>query len=332
MQKVAVFLNDSDSIDRVYAQHREAIASRCFLCPTVISRATMPEHRAMLQQAEIVFSTWGMPTLTEDEIAYFLPNLKQVFYAAGSVQAFARPFLRRGVGVMSAWAANAVPVAEYTVAQILLACKGFFHSMPLCKGDRAASQRAAAAFEGIYGVKVGIIGAGMIGKMVIAQLARHDIQVLICDPFLSAQQAQQLGGRKAELAEVFASCRVISNHVANLPATVGMMRYEHFSAMRSYAVFLNTGRGAQVVEADLARALREDPTRLAILDVTDPEPPEADSPLMGLSNALLTPHIAGSSGDEVRRMAAYAVEELDRYLAGQPLRYAVTLPMLSTMA
>lgn len=332
MQKVAVFLNDSDSIDRVYAQHRDVIASRCFLHPEVISRATMPEHRAVLQQTEIVFSTWGMPALTEEEIAHFLPNLKQVFYAAGSVQGFARPFLRQGIGVMSAWAANAVPVAEYTVAQILLACKGFFHSAPLCKSDRPAAQRAASSFEGLYGVQVGVIGAGMIGRMVISELARHDIDVLICDPFLSASDAQALGGRKAELAEVFASCRVISNHVANLPATVGMMRYEHFSKMRPYAVFLNTGRGAQVVEADLARALREDPTRLAILDVTDPEPPAAGSPLLALDNALLTPHIAGSSGDEVRRMAAYAVGELDRYLAGQPLRYAVILAMLDTMA
>ena len=64
--------------------------------------------------------------LTEEQIAEYLPSLKAVFYAAGSVQAFARPFLNRGIQVFSAWAANAVPVAEYTVAQIILAGKGFY--------------------------------------------------------------------------------------------------------------------------------------------------------------------------------------------------------------
>lgn len=68
-----------------------------------------------------------------------------------------------------------------------------------------------------------------------------------------------------------------------------MLRYEHFSRMLPNAVFLNTGRGAQVVEEDLVRALQEEPGRTAVLDVTLPEPPEADSPLWKLENVVLTP-------------------------------------------
>ena len=75
--------------------------------------------------ADCLFSTWGMPALAEEEIARFFPKLKAVFYAAGTVQGFARPFLNRGIRIFSAWGASAVPVAEFTVSQILLANKGF---------------------------------------------------------------------------------------------------------------------------------------------------------------------------------------------------------------
>ena len=81
-----------------------------------------PDLRAgAAADCEALFATWGMPALSEAELAVALPNLRAVFYAAGSVQAFARPLLARGVAVFSAWGENAVPVAEVAVSQILLA-------------------------------------------------------------------------------------------------------------------------------------------------------------------------------------------------------------------
>ena len=90
----------------------------------VYTKAEVLSTPELFQNTEYIFSTWGMPQFTEEEIKRYLPSLKAVFYGAGSVQAFARPFLNCGVKVFSAWAANAVPVAEYTVAQILLAKPG----------------------------------------------------------------------------------------------------------------------------------------------------------------------------------------------------------------
>lgn len=86
-----------------------------------------------------LFSTWGMPALGKEQIRAYFPSLKAVFYAAGSVQGFAREYLEAGVQVFSAWAANAVPVAEFTVAQILLAGKGYFQG--LRRQERAGPRR-----------------------------------------------------------------------------------------------------------------------------------------------------------------------------------------------
>ena len=284
-------------------------------------------------KTEYIFSTWGMPKFSEEEIRRCLPNLKALFYAAGTVQAFARPFLNCGVKVFSAWAVNVVPVAEYTVAQIVLANKGFFGSSRMHKaGDHLQALDYFYAFPGNYGVKVGIIGAGMVGKLVIEMLKAYRLEVLVFDPFLPDEKAAELGVTKCSLQTLFAECSVVSNHLANNPQTAGMLRYEHFSAMKPYATFLNTGRGAQVVEADLARALTERSDLTAILDVTFPEPPEPGHPFYALPNCILTPHIAGSSGNEVARMGEYMLQEYEQFLQNKPCRYEVTLEMLKTMA
>lgn len=283
-----------------------------------------------LRDTAYLFSTWGMPTLTEQEIRTWLPNLKAVFYGAGTVQAFARPFLACGGKVFSAWAANAVPVAEYTVAQIILANKGFFRTMGYT--DRTVAKKTLDCFPGNYGQKIGIIGAGMIGKLVIGLLKQYQLEVMVFDPFLPEEKARELGVEKTDLETLFAQCRVVSNHLANNAQTKGMLHGGFFEKMLPYATFLNTGRGAQVVEADLIRILQKRPDLTAILDVTSPEPPVAGSALYTLPNCILTPHIAGSTGSEVRRMGAYMQEEYQRLLAGEPCRYEVTEAMLETMA
>jgi phosphoglycerate dehydrogenase-like enzyme len=300
--------------------------------PELIEKDNLEEHEEYLKDAEIAFSTWGMPALTEEEIVKYLPKLKAVFYAAGSVQGFARPLLNKGVRVVSAWAANAVPVAEYTLAQILLANKGFLQNSMKAKMYRSAANEYSGAFPGNYSVKVGILGAGMIGTKVIELLKPFNMDVLVYDPFLSDEKAQSLGVRKCTLDEVFTQCQTISNHIANLPTTVGILNREHFSKMLPNATFINTGRGAQVVEKDLAEALKEMPARTAVLDVTEPEPPDPDSEFYKMENVILTTHIAGSMSREVARMGSYVAEEFVHFMKGEELKYSVTLKMLETMA
>ena len=134
------------------------------------------------------------------------------------------------------------------------------------------------------------------------------------------------------LGALFSQCSVISNHLANNEQTVGMLDGALFEAMPPYATFLNTGRGPQVVEAELVRVLKARPDLTAVLDVTVEEPPQEDCELYALENCILTPHIAGSSGNEVRRMGEYMYREYKNFAQGLPCRYEVTLEMLKTMA
>ena len=265
-----------------------------------------------------------MLELTEEQVAEFFPNLRVIFYAAGSVRYFAAPFLRRGVTVLSAWQVMAEPVAQFTAALITLANKGAhlalraYREQGYAEGKRLVEQ----IFPGTCDTPVGILGAGAIGSRVIERLRRERVELMVYDPFLPRARQEALG-----LDRLYISC-----HIANNEQTRGMLDYRLFSRMGDTACFVNTGRGAQVVEADLVRALREKPLRSAILDVTDPEPAPAASPLWGLPNVFLFPHVAGYAAKEVYLFADKMIRELDNYLAGRELDGRVTLEMIPTMA
>ncbi len=332
MKPKAVFLTEQKyQIPRVYDEKTRARLLELFdLHGDVLSGTDAAEAA----DAECIFSTWGFPELSESEVRELFPRLKVVFYGAGSVQYFARPLLRCGVRISSAWRANSVPVIEYAAAQIVLAAKGFFLTSRLSR-SREGRGRAAELFQkypGAYRTRVGLIGLGAIGSGVAERLQRDDFEVLAYDPYASEEKAARLGVRLAPLEEMFRTCEVISNHTPNIPATRGMLTGRLFDMMGETATFINTGRGAQVVEDDLIAALKEVPTRSAVLDVTDPEPPEDGSPLYTMENVFLTPHIAGSSGGECARMGEYMLREAERFLAGRPLEHEVTLDMLETMA
>ena len=333
MKNQAAFICDRpESIERVYAQgRRQRIAEITDLYPVVIGSANLQEQAPALAGLQVAFSTWGMPSLTEEQLD-LLPSLKAVFYAASSVKRFAEPLLARGIIVVSAWAANAIPVAEFTLAQILLANKGYFRNTLACATPEGRRQ-VSKEMPGNFGETVALLGAGMVGRALISLLKAFQLHILVWDPFLAQEEAGRLGVEKvATLEEAISRGLVVSNHLANVPETHGLLHGGLLAQMRPNAVFINTGRGATVNEADLAQVLSSRDDLTALLDVTDPEPPEEDSPLYALPNVWLTSHIAGSQGDEVVRMADYMIEEYLAWAAGQPLRYQVTAEMLPRLA
>ena len=333
--KISFLSNSIKDLKRVYGE-----ADRDFLAgenesPVAFSdSAYVKEHPEEFRDTEYIFSTWGMPYFSEKEIAQYFPSLKCIFYAAGSVQGFARPFLNSKVRIFSAWGANAIPVAEYTAALVELSAKGFFKASSLIdsKEGYAKAVDISNKYPGNYELQVGIIGAGMVGKNVIKRLSAYNCRIYVFDPFLPDNIAKELGVVKTDLRFIFENCTVISNHLADNPQTRGMITEEYFDLMRPYSTFINTGRGRQVQEPGLISFLRRREDVTAILDVTFPEPPEEGDALYELPNVILTPHIAGSKGLEVMRMGSYMVEEYKRVRNNEKCLWEVDLKMLETMA
>lgn len=321
------------NIDAVYSRElQEKLQSELTFLAPLKSEEELENRKEELQTVDYIFSTWGMLALTKEQILTYFPNLKSVFYAAGTVQAFARPFLELGISVHSAWRANGIPVAEVTVSEILLANKGFFRRRVRSRSEWS-NRDPELRYPGNYGTKVGLLGAGMIGAKVIELLRPFRLEVMVFDPFLSDERAEALGVKKASLEEIFETCHIVSNHLANKPETVGIIRRDLLARMGEYSVFINTGRGAQVDMEALIDEMRAHPARTAILDVTDPEePPKEDSPLYTLENVILTPHIAGSIGVEMNRLADFMYEEYTAVANGNPPKHAVSVEMLETMA
>jgi phosphoglycerate dehydrogenase-like enzyme len=314
----------------VYGGRREKIAELTDLYPHVVTAKSFAQHAEQLRDVEVIFATWGMIPFTEAHFAA-MPKLRAVFYAAGNVKAFAAALVERDVVLVSAWAVNAIPTAELVLSQILLTCRGYFRSVRQYAATRDLAAAKAFPRTGAAGETIGLIGMGWIARRLTKHLHGFGFHVLASDPYLLAERARELGVEKVALEELFERSYVVSNHVPDLPSTRQMLGAPLFGRMRDGATFINSGRGAQVVEADLARVLAARPDLTALLDVTFPEPPAAESPLWGLPNVVLSPHIGGTIGDEVGRLADCVIEEFLAWRAGQPLRYQVTREVLATM-
>ncbi|MBI3503924.1 MAG: hydroxyacid dehydrogenase [Proteobacteria bacterium] len=329
-RKAAFFYNYPVADGDVYGQgRRERIAELAEIYPHVVHAGNFDAHAAGLADVEAIFATWGMIRFEAKHFAA-MPKLKAVFYAAGNVRAFADPLVAQGVALTSAWGINAIPVAEMCLSQILLSLRGYFRAV---RGYREAKSFAGKAFPrtGVNGEIVGMIGMGKIGTLLREKLAGYPLRVIAHDPMLSAGRATALDVERVSLDDVFKRSMVLCNHMPDLPSTRGALTTGHFRSMREGATFINTGRGAQVVEADLVETLQARPDMTALLDVTWPEPPPADSPLWTLPNVIVSPHIGGTIGDEVVRLADCAIGEFEAWAAGRPLAHQVTAQILETM-
>lgn len=284
----------------------------------------------LLARAEVVFSGWGMAKLDEPMLAA-MPALKAVFYGAGSVRGFMTDAAwARDILVVSAYAMNAVPVSEYTVATVLLSLKNFWrHAFEAKRLGRYADRMVCA---GGYGSTVGLISLGMIGRMVRERLRTFDVKVIAYDPFVTPEQAAAMDVEMVTLDEVFRRSDVVSLHTPWLKETEGMIRGRHFELMKERATFLNTARGAVVDEAGLMEVFARRTDLTAILDVTWPEPPAPESALWTLPNVILTPHIAGSMNLECRRMGRLMIDEFDRWTRGDSMQWAISKEKAALLA
>ena len=318
----AIFLCDYDQkVEQVYGKTIfERIRKNADISEQVFTGNDLKTGK--FSDTEYIFSTWGMPSLTKEEIQKYLPELKAVYYAAGATDNFARPFFACDIPVLSAWQANAIPVAEFTVAQILLSLKGYFRGLEKYKSPAGRNEARKCIGPGVYGATVALIGAGAISSKVQELLKNFDVNVIVIP--------SRPERRTISLEEAFSRAYVVSNHLPNREDNIGVLNGKLFASMKEGATFINTGRGAQVNEPEMIEVLKQRPDLTALLDVTHPEPPEENSPLYTLPNVYLSGHIAGSENDEWHRMATYMAEEFERHLAGDSYRYQVCEEMLLT--
>lgn len=326
----ALFLLNTDAFHTIYDGVYAELSHLTDVYAPPQTASAVRENPAVLHDAEVIFSGWGCPTFDQTLLDH-APNLKAVFYGAGSIKNVVTPeFWERGIVITSAAAANAVPVAEYTLGQILLCLKGVWFYARHVREARALRQDVH--FPGGYGSTVGLISMGLIGRRVLELLKPFDLKVLAYDPFLTSVEAAELGVELCALDDIFRRSHVVSLHTPWLPETEGMITGEHFRLMLPNSAFINTARGAVVREAEMIQVLHERPDITAVLDVTYPEPPDTNSPLYTLPNVLLTPHIAGALGAECGRMGELVRDDLRRYLNGETLHHQVRPEQAAIMA
>jgi phosphoglycerate dehydrogenase-like enzyme len=284
----------------------------------------------LLAALDILITGWECPAIGAAELNA-MPRLRAIIHAGGTVKNHLSPEVwERGILVTSAADANAYPVAEYTLAAILLAGKGVPALAAAYARDPAFS--AADCHDiGNYRRTVGIIGASRIGRRVIDLLGQFDFTVLLHDPYLPNADPVLTHAERVGLDDLFRRSSIVSIHAPLLPETAGMVGSRQLALMSPGSTLINTARGPIVDHEALANAVRSGGVR-AILDVTAPEPLPAGHPLRELPGVILTPHVAGSLGNELRRLGESATQEVELLAAGRPPRCPVGRELLVTTA
>ncbi|MEU0783574.1 hydroxyacid dehydrogenase [Streptomyces sp. NPDC006173] len=321
---VAMFAMTAENVPRVFpadalARLRELVDIDPALVARDFSDARVRERLAV---TEILITGWGCPVLDAGALEA-APELRAVLHAAGSVKGFTTQGVwDRGIAVSSAAAANALPVAEYTLAMILLAGKNAFAYRDRLRDDRAFPHGEILPGVGNFGRRVGVVGASRIGRRLIELLRPFDLRVSLADPYVDEAGAADLGVPLLPLDALLAGSDIVTVHAPQTPETRHLVGRRELALMPDGSVLVNTARGSLVAHDALVAELRSGRIS-AVLDVTDPEPLPADSPLLDLPNAFVTPHLAGSQGNEVARLGATVLGELARLLAGRELEFRV---------
>lgn len=328
-----VFALDPNAFESVYAtEDRDRIKKLVNITEDlVLSRENWREYKDILKETEFIFSGWKTPALDAEFMAA-VPKLRAVFYAAGSVRyCTSEAFWARDIPITTAYAANAVPVAEYTVSVALLGLKQFWRGAALARNGEGWGDHTRP-ISGSFRATIGLVSFGVIARRVVQILSAHDVRILVYCPYLTDDEADRFGVVKVSLHKLFQESDVVSVHTPVLPETLGLVGGDLIRLMKPDATLINTARGVILNQPSVVEALRERGDVTAILDVTHPEPPAASDPLFSLPNIIVTPHIAGSLGRECQRLGSYMADELERFLQDRPLKWRITREMAQRMA
>lgn len=284
----------------------------------------------VIKGADVLVTSWGNQPL-DGKFLSLCPDVKLLVHAAGSVKPVVSEALwKKGVRVTSCAGVLSMGVSETALGFTIAASKNFF-----ALNDNLHAGGWAEGKENIrelYDLTVGVVGGGWAGRHYIELLKAFDVDILLYDPFVTAEKAAQMGAEKAELEDLLKRSDIVSIHAPQIPETHHMFNAQTLSLMKKDAVLINTARGTIIDEAALYAHMKAGNLKYACLDVYDPEPPAADNPLRTLKNCIMTPHLAGLANNGLKKIGQHVCEEIESFLASGALATEVTESMLARMA
>jgi D-3-phosphoglycerate dehydrogenase len=227
-----------------------------------------------------------------------------------------------GVMVVNAPTSNVVSAAELAIGHLLSLARHIPDANSSLKGGKW--KRSAFTGVELYEKTVGIVGLGRIGTLVAQRLAGFGVTLVAYDPYVTPARAQQLGVQLLSLDDLVAQSDFITIHIPKTPETTGLIGAEQFAKAKPELRIVNASRGGIIDEAALHDALSARQIAGAGLDVFVTEPP-LESPLLGLDNIVVTPHL-GASTDEAQEKAGVSVARSVRLaLSGELVPDAVNV-------
>lgn len=263
----------------------------------------------------------------DDALMEHAPKLRVIGRAGVGVDNIdAEAATRRGIVVMNTPGANAVAVAELTIGLMLALAR----KLPTANNSMHAGKWEKKSLQGaeLRGKTLGILGLGRIGLEVARRARGFGLEIIGSDPFVSAAVARENGIRLVSVDELFAGSDYLTLHVGLTPQTANIINAKTLATMKKGVRIINCARGELVEEAALADALKSGQVGGAALDVFTVEPPK-NSPFFGLDNVILTPHIAGSTGEAQEAVGIQIARQVREYLKLGVVQNAVNLPSLT---
>ena len=233
---------------------------------------------------------------------------------------------QRGILVVNAPDGNSIAAAEHAIALMFALAR----NIPQAHASLSAGKWERKKFMGVEvtGKTLGVVGMGRIGRHVAQRARGLDMQVVVYDPYISGDLAEQVGVEVCELDELLAQADFVTIHVPKAPSTIGLIGERELALMKPSARLINCARGGIVDELALVKALDAGQLAEAALDVFSAEPLPPDSPLIGHPKIVLTPHL-GASTKEAQVAVAYDVaQQVVEVLGGGVAAHPVNAPMI----
>ena len=327
--KILVSIPDGEVRDSFFSEEQRVRLERlgCVEWNANAEQYGEEELAEKLRGVDICISGWGNTPFHEKTLKY-ADKLKLIAHIGGSV----RPMVgdaafERGIRVCSGNRVFAESVAEGVLAYMLCSLRRI--------GEYEARMAAGEwpsliGTRGLLGRSVGLVGYGMIAEYLVKFLKPFGCRIMVSSRHISAEELAEAGIEAAAAEEIFRTCDVVSLHSSLTARTKHSIGADLLNSMKDGALLVNTARGALMDEEALVSVLKERPV-WAALDVFETEPLPMDSPLRECERVLLMPHAAGPTGDRRYVVTSHVLDDIGRFLNGEPLDCEIDFARAGTM-